>query len=300
MVKAFDFWWGGALLVAGMAVPAIAGGEGWTTDYEAAREEAEREGKDLLLDFTGSDWCGWCIRLQEEVFGKEEFRERAGRDFVLVELDYPRAKELPEALVARNERLSQEFGIEGFPTIFLTDARGRPYARTGYRPGGVGAYLEHLDGFAAQKERRDDLLASAAEVEGFERARRLDAALTYLTEIEVEGGYADLVQQIIGLDPDDEAGLWSKYSVGPKLEEIERDLLDGRLEESIEAIDEEIAKFDPKGEIRQNFLFLKARAYFELERVEESIATLREAQAAAPDSDLAEEIPDLIEPIGEE
>lgn len=118
------------------------GAEGWLTDFEAAKKQAAAEKKDILVDFTGSDWCGWCIRLDKEVFSTDAFK--AQKDFVLVMLDFPRRKELPADEKARNEVLMRQWGVRGFPTIILTNAKGEAYARTGYQPGGPEAYLPHL------------------------------------------------------------------------------------------------------------------------------------------------------------
>src|SRR6185369_16163584 len=96
---------------------------------------------------TGSDWCGWCIKLRGEVFDLDPFKAAAPKKFVLVELDYPRQKELPAELKAQNEKLQQEYKIQGFPTIYVMDAEGKPVAKTGYQAGGPEKYLEHLDGF---------------------------------------------------------------------------------------------------------------------------------------------------------
>jgi len=70
--------------------PAFAGGEGWTNDYSAAKKTAAQERKDILLDFTGSDWCGWCVKLNNEVFSKDTFKSYADKNLVLVDLDFPR------------------------------------------------------------------------------------------------------------------------------------------------------------------------------------------------------------------
>ena len=72
---------------------ALAAGDGWLTDFEAAQAAAKSSGKYMLVDFTGSDWCGWCIKLKDEVFSKDHFKTEAPKNFVLVELDFPRAKE---------------------------------------------------------------------------------------------------------------------------------------------------------------------------------------------------------------
>ena len=119
--------------------------EHWLTDFEKAEQTAKAEGKDLLINFAGSDWCYWCQRLDKEVFSKTAFLQEAGKRFVLVLLDFPNDKSHQSAeLQKQNERLSRQFDVTGFPTVFLADANGRPYAQTGYIEGGDRAYLEHL------------------------------------------------------------------------------------------------------------------------------------------------------------
>ena len=89
---------------AAMLSPAFAGGEGWTSDFAAAKEQAAKENKSLLVDFTGSDWCGWCIKLNEEVFQHDPFKEGVKDKFVLVELDFPKDKSrFPKTLRSRTK-----------------------------------------------------------------------------------------------------------------------------------------------------------------------------------------------------
>jgi len=117
----------------------------WITDFEAAKRTAAAEGKDLLINFSGSDWCGWCIKLDEEVFSKPAFIEQAGKSFVFVLLDFPRNKSNQSSdLRAQNKRLADQFQIQGYPTVILAKADGSPYAETGYMEGGPEAYLAHL------------------------------------------------------------------------------------------------------------------------------------------------------------
>jgi thioredoxin-related protein len=115
----------------------------WLTDLDEGMKVAKAEKKAILVDFTGSDWCGWCIRLKKEVFDQKEFAA-ATKDFVLVELDYPQKKKQPAEEKAKNKALAEKFGIEGFPTIMLLDANGEPFAQTGYLAGGPAKYLPHL------------------------------------------------------------------------------------------------------------------------------------------------------------
>lgn len=118
----------------------------WETDMDVAKKRAKDENKKILVDFTGSDWCGWCIKLKKEVFDKPEFQEYAKKHLVLLELDFPRKKKLPAKEAEKNEKLSEEFKVEGFPTIILMDAQGKEIGRTGYQEGGPAKYVEHLKG----------------------------------------------------------------------------------------------------------------------------------------------------------
>ncbi|MFQ3225535.1 MAG: protein disulfide-isomerase [Lentimonas sp.] len=133
----------------GLAASAIAG-DGWMTDFEAAKAKAKAENKPMLLDFTGSDWCGWCIKLDEEVFGETAFKEYASAELVLVELDFPRGKEQSAELKAQNEKLAQQYGVRGFPTILVLSPEGELIEKTGYQRGGAEAYVDHIKGILAK------------------------------------------------------------------------------------------------------------------------------------------------------
>ena len=118
----------------------------WVRDVAEAKKQAKAEGKDLFINFTGSDWCGWCIRLDEEVFSKAEFVEAATQKYVFLFLDFPNSEELKAKVVDEklNRQLSKAYGVDGYPAVILTTAEGQPYARTGYQAGGPKAYLESL------------------------------------------------------------------------------------------------------------------------------------------------------------
>lgn len=132
-----------ACLALCLSVVSLSAAEGWLTDLDEGIKVAKAEKKAILVDFTGSDWCGWCIRLKKEVFDQKEFAA-ATKDFVLVELDYPQKKQQSAEVKAKNKALSEKFGIEGFPTIMLLDSNGEPFAQTGYQAGGPVKYLAHL------------------------------------------------------------------------------------------------------------------------------------------------------------
>ena len=184
----------------------------WQSDFKAAQAQAKQEKKYLLVDFTGSDWCGWCIKLHNEVFDKEAFKAEAPKQFVLVELDFPHQKEQSEELKKQNKELSEKYNVEGFPTVLMLDAEGQLIARTGYREGGPEGYLKQLGEFSKIYENVVALKARLKKVQGLARARLLDAIIEGYEKL---GNESDEVaawgKEIIALDPENKTGLKVKY-----------------------------------------------------------------------------------------
>lgn len=151
--------------------PAFAGGADWYADYDEALKVAKEQKKDLLVDFTGSDWCGWCIRLNKEVFDHESWQKGVADDYILVALDFPNDPEIKAKVPnpKRNEELQREFGVGGFPTILLMNVEGEVFARTGYQAGGPEKYLEHMTTIAT--EGRMALAKSKAVIAAFDGAQ---------------------------------------------------------------------------------------------------------------------------------
>jgi thioredoxin-related protein len=142
----------------------------WIADVAKAKEQAKREKKDLFIDFTGSDWCGWCVRLDREVFKTPAFVAAARDKFVFLYLDFPNSDEAKAKVVDEkmNESLREKYGVQGFPSILLCDADGNPYARTGYQPGGPEKYLAHIEELRAGGEKLKALLANQDEAKAEE------------------------------------------------------------------------------------------------------------------------------------
>ena len=131
-----------------VAVAALAAEPVWLTDLDAAKAQGVKENKPVLVDFTGSDWCPPCKALHKNVFMSAEFAAVASK-YVLVELDYPRTKTQAPELKARNAELSKQFGITGFPTVLLLDARsGDVFGKTvGFGGQSAKEYLDKLASF---------------------------------------------------------------------------------------------------------------------------------------------------------
>lgn len=135
----------GLLLLCGCGQSAAASDNGlWQTDYAAALKQAAAENKYVLVDFSGSDWCGWCMRLDREVFSQPGFQAYAKENLILVVLDFPRSKPQTDALKEQNNQLAEKYGIQGFPTVLILDPQGKVIERTGYQPGGAAAYVEMI------------------------------------------------------------------------------------------------------------------------------------------------------------
>lgn len=126
----------------------------WLTDLDEGIKVAKAEKKAILVDFTGSDWCGYCIKLHKEVFDTPEF-EKFAKDYVLVELDFPKRKEQPAAEKAKNQAAQKKYGVNGFPTVIIMNTSGKVLNRAeGYSPdSGPSAYLPQLGAPAAKKPR---------------------------------------------------------------------------------------------------------------------------------------------------
>ena len=117
----------------------------WMTSLPEAKVKAAKENKLLFLDFTGSDWCGWCMKLDKEVFTKPEFAEYAKKNLVLVQVDFPH-KELPADLKAANAALGKKYDVTGYPTLIVMKPDGKVvWKQEGYMPGGTSAWIAKLD-----------------------------------------------------------------------------------------------------------------------------------------------------------
>lgn len=280
-----------AALVA-LSLPALGAGKGWTTDYEAAKKQAAKEKKDLLIDFTGSDWCVWCKRLKAEVFDHEEFSKGVADKYVLVELDFPRDQaRIDGKIMARNQKLAKLYAIRGYPTIILADAKGRPFAQTGYQEGGPSAYLKHLGELQGNKSSRDKALEEANKLKGVEKAEALQAAISKMADEAADQFFPELVEAIVKADPKDETGFVNARNTRKAMGKLENSLDTffgiGQFELAIKEVDKFIKDNKPEGEMLQQVLMPKVTAYVQLGDKEKAFEVIEVMRKADPKSELS-------------
>ena len=287
-----------AVVSAAFLAAAAFASDGWLTDFEKAKVQAAAEKKDLLLDFTGSDWCTWCIRLRKEVFDEEVFKKTAPAQFVLVELDFPQdASKQPEMLRKQNEALRDAFGIEGYPSIVLADATGRPYAQTGYQKGGAGAYLKHLEELRGKVKLRDAAFQRAETATGIEKAKALQEGLAEVPDDLVAAHYKSTLRQIRSLDPEDTLGVDAKFGAMQALRSL-GELLKIKQPSGGEAVRAEADRFlteYPKFGLRQKQQALMAVLNFLMPPKDNRVALklMEDVKALDPESEegkMAEQI----------
>jgi len=118
----------------------------WLTSLPKAQEQAKKENKLVLMDFTGSDWCGWCKKLDAETFSKPEFETYAKKNLVLVTVDFPAQKPQSDELKAANKALGTKYSVNGYPTIVVIAPDGTiVWQQVGYLEGGPSAFIAALE-----------------------------------------------------------------------------------------------------------------------------------------------------------
>jgi protein disulfide-isomerase len=118
----------------------------WETDLKKAQEAAKTQNKLLFINFTGSDWCGFCVRLDRDILSRPQFKTFASKNLVLMEVDFPRRKEQSGVTRAQNQHLALQYNIQGFPTIVVLNGEGQTVWRyDGYFSDGPEAFVAELE-----------------------------------------------------------------------------------------------------------------------------------------------------------
>jgi thiol-disulfide isomerase/thioredoxin len=267
-------------------LPASARAEGpWFAEYDQALAVAQREGKDLLIDFGGSDWCAPCQWLKRSILSRPEFSARAAKHFVLVDIDDLARKPMPAGRKERYRKLQQRYGIETFPSVVLATADGRPYARTTYHPAITKpeAYWKHLQPL---RQRGRDLRAAlkrAGKLDGSARAAALAAGLAEVPADFVLRCYQDRVQELRRLDPNDRTGYLAFLDGRKALAALQ-----GRVQKrglrapDRTAVDTLIKERHLRGETLQDALLLRALAQAKAGRPQVALRSFEALLAEQP------------------
>ena len=287
---------------------ARAGSADWTTSFIEARSEASSAEKDLLLLFTGSDWCPPCMALEREVLDDPAFADPVASAFVPVLLDYPSSKPQPDATRRQNSMLQSRYQIQGYPTLLLTDATGQVYAKAGYEPDlakqGAAAYAAHLMQLRSVRRARDKAFAEAQVATGLDRARALDRGLEAVGPDLAAAFYGNLLNDVVSLDPNDEAGLKTKYERLLSMQYLEQELnaaverlQSGEYRGGLDDLTAMIAEYEPGGEMLQILELMRAQAHTLLKEPAEARAAFERSIEAAPGSPSVTDIRQMMEQL---
>ncbi len=184
-----------SLLVTFGADTALAGAE-WKTDFQAAMRQAQQTGKPVMANFTGSDWCPPCQMLEREVFSTDTFAEWAEQNVVLLELDFPRQKQQPQALQRQNRQLQQRYGIRGYPTIVFLDEQGEEFGRVGAVRGGADAWIQQADRQLANRPQPPSIELADDLPTALEHARERNRPLIVIAEPGNHEGLAGRIEAL--------------------------------------------------------------------------------------------------------
>ena len=266
-----------AMLLAALA-PAWAAE--WMNDLEAAKARAAVENKAVLVDFTGSDWCGWCIRLRQQVLDTPAFEAYAKDKFVLMEVDVPQNPKFDKNLLARNQKLCEQYGVEGFPTILVLNPKGDVV-------GGVGGFVPTVDAISKPLDAALNtaaLLQKAESQQGAEQLATLAQAYRSLPE-DLRQNAVALRQRIIALDSQDTTGLVRLQRIQVQREALHRKLSTTETtSQAIAAIDEALATAEPENkpgmlQIKFQIVLMSAQT---VDDVKAAAAIARQAVDADP------------------
>lgn len=283
-----------------LIVSPVFAGELWTEDFAAAKKIAAKEDKDLLLNFSGSDWCGWCQKLDKEVFDQESFKPKATKEYVLVKLDFPRKTPQSDEIKKQNRALQRKYGVKGFPTILLADADGEIYARTGYKKGGAETYLAHLDELQQNKKKRNALEKKIENTDGAKKAGAMDALVQWKQQQNLPVDPA-VYGKIVALAPDDAGGLKTKYQskalMHRTMKDVEAAMKNKDAAGAVKSIDEAVKSETIGKAERQKLLFVKGQIYMSQGDATNGLKAFQDARAVDPATRLGKGLANLIERI---
>lgn len=258
--------------MAACVAPAFASVE-WMTDLPAAQQKAGQEGKAVFVNFTGSDWCGWCVRMHKAVYSTQRFENFISDKFVPMEVDIPNRNDFDAQLRVRNEQLCVRYNVQGFPTALILSPQGDVIG------GFNGAIMDQnkvetvLTAALANLKK----LNEAEKLDGSEKAKAMFAVYSSL-EPRLRDCAHELAAKIAELDTANETGikrmLAAKAQQQQVMEKLSKLQGDNAAQQAIAIIDEALAGDFPEN--RNNLLNLKAQILTEMATTKEDILKIRD------------------------
>ena len=276
----------------------------WTVNMDFAKKIAKEKDLNLLILFTGSDWCHWCKKLNEEVFSQDEFQQEVVKQFVPVKLDFPSAVKFPEEIRKSYEAEMKKYGVRGYPTVVLTDCEGNAFAVCGYQPGGAEGYLTLLNNLVDGKKELEAKVTELKDGDAAAGKELYDALEEYSEKFKdpcIKEGlkkYYDICREKC---PEISRALEREEKIKQRLAEIDEQYKIGEGYDPSEATPEKaeqavadyqavIDSFKLEGEKKQEILLKIALVYTIVQEDEKAQEYLDKAVEAAPDSEFAEMI----------
>lgn len=270
-----------SLLLATAAAILPAFGEiNWLTTPDDAYAQARESGKNVFIEFTGSDWCGFCKILKKNVLSSPEFEKALGDQYVFLELDFPRKTSLPEEQQKVNRELAKKMEITGYPSIVLTDKNGQPYAKSVGAPLKPDEFLKAAASWEQSKTDRDKHFERADALSGKEKAAALYDGLKTMDSSLWKPFYGEVVKEIEQSDPEDTCGYKSdtekKERIAAQKREIVNIYKSNRmdLEKVGKELDTMLQRNDLEPVVRQQIMISNAVGSF-AQRRKESLETYK-------------------------
>lgn len=289
--------------------PAFAA-EGWLNNIDKGIEQAKKDNKLVLVEFTGSDWCPPCKALKKDVFPSAEFQKIADKSLVLVELDFPKQKEISDEQKKYNGEMAEKYAISGYPTVYLLNNEGTPvWVRVG--GGAKEEYLKELQDGITNATIITESLAAAKTASGIEKAKLLDKAYNAMSA-DMQESNAALADEIVTLDKEDTLG-YGKAKKAQDAEQAEEKasmeffqtaisplLAEEKYDDSIAKIKEYAAKPELSKATKQK-LYLQGIFAILMQKgdIDAALDAMKEGAAIDPESEMAKQAPAVMTHIKE-
>ncbi len=283
--------------------------EGWFVGLDRAKVQATKADKDLLLNFSASDWIPQSITWEENVFTTQGFIDAALEDFILVRLDFPRKRNIQsDALREKNDKAAAYYEIRSYPMVVLADSSGRPYAKIEWAPDHTSdSFLKILAEKQGARKSRDAALGAAAKVEGAAKVPHLVKALEGQSPNQILRYYKKEFHEIVDLDPKDAGGLghvvYYEKTVGmrKKLDALAKE---SKWVEAMAELDKFVENEAKTKEQKQKVRFWKLQGMLQLKQLDDIMPFLDSIIEMGPETSVgkraAELKPQLMEGIAKE